>query len=754
MATEKDPSIFHDRGTVGNADELDEYGVWVKSEPQELGADDAVGGDFIEPALPDIEDLTDIDLDASFGESGSPASEAPEPQKADVSKELDESPEQSIIGDMDFEEISASDFGFGDEEPSSAKSNAVSAEAAINSGDEITELSMEDFLDGEEFSSQPIIEKPVSSDEEAPIAMDLDFHDGLAEELSLEAEPEEFVFEDIEQITPTEESSPPVAVEAVSEFDDFLNELSGSEAPKQAAATEATVYSARPEDAVPAASTSFTVDIETPIESVETDFSPVGETEDIVFDNSNDSSLDFSVGEDSVEAPTLVSVEDPIFNADDNLDLVDSIATLNLAADEDSANNENANLEEDIPQISEQEVSSSDSLSEESLDQVELSSPVNLDKPTQPNMTVEAPSNETSRMDLSTQLLMRIADELSSIKTEIASLKTELAAVRGSQLVNETDETVDEKKAENAKGFFDDEEDETIALTGDELDNILNTADFTEETGDSVVEASDFSSELENVQEEEFLSDRTDLIDGDIDLEESEKEVEFESETTVNEAFEGEPEELLRLREDGVQPMSEAPDNPEYLSDDDAIQEISLSEASEDKTLEDDLISVDTVLEEDAVNFSPTDSFDSSDIEIPMMDDSDTEPELTNDGIELELDGSTLSDELEQQETELESIEIEPIEQTISDEFAAAELENTEALANEVIQEEVVVDSKQTSSSEELSDLPNGLRGEIKSVLSYMDQLLESLPDEKIEEFARSDHFETYKKLFEELGLA
>jgi hypothetical protein len=34
-----------------------------------------------------------------------------------------------------------------------------------------------------------------------------------------------------------------------------------------------------------------------------------------------------------------------------------------------------------------------------------------------------------------------------------------------------------------------------------------------------------------------------------------------------------------------------------------------------------------------------------------------------------------------------------------------------------------------------------------------MDKLLESLPDEKIEEFARSDYFDTYKKLFSELGL-
>ena len=50
--------------------------------------------------------------------------------------------------------------------------------------------------------------------------------------------------------------------------------------------------------------------------------------------------------------------------------------------------------------------------------------------------------------------------------------------------------------------------------------------------------------------------------------------------------------------------------------------------------------------------------------------------------------------------------------------------------------------------------LPSHLKNEIKSVLAYMDQLLESLPEEKIEEFAKSEYFDTYKRLFEELGIS
>ncbi|MFW5695003.1 MAG: hypothetical protein ACOCYB_07525, partial [Alkalispirochaeta sp.] len=56
-------------------------------------------------------------------------------------------------------------------------------------------------------------------------------------------------------------------------------------------------------------------------------------------------------------------------------------------------------------------------------------------------------------------------------------------------------------------------------------------------------------------------------------------------------------------------------------------------------------------------------------------------------------------------------------------------------------------------SAASISDLPDDLKQEIRSVLSYMDQLLEALPDDKIEEFAHSEHFEVYKRLFEELGL-
>ena len=49
--------------------------------------------------------------------------------------------------------------------------------------------------------------------------------------------------------------------------------------------------------------------------------------------------------------------------------------------------------------------------------------------------------------------------------------------------------------------------------------------------------------------------------------------------------------------------------------------------------------------------------------------------------------------------------------------------------------------------------VPEETLAELKKLLGYMDRLLESLPEEKIDEFARSEYFELYRKIFEFFGL-
>lgn len=49
--------------------------------------------------------------------------------------------------------------------------------------------------------------------------------------------------------------------------------------------------------------------------------------------------------------------------------------------------------------------------------------------------------------------------------------------------------------------------------------------------------------------------------------------------------------------------------------------------------------------------------------------------------------------------------------------------------------------------------IPEKSLEEIKSLLGYLDRLLESLPEAKIDEFARSEYFELYRKIFEFFSL-
>jgi hypothetical protein len=51
------------------------------------------------------------------------------------------------------------------------------------------------------------------------------------------------------------------------------------------------------------------------------------------------------------------------------------------------------------------------------------------------------------------------------------------------------------------------------------------------------------------------------------------------------------------------------------------------------------------------------------------------------------------------------------------------------------------------------SPLSGQMVSDLKRLLSYLDKLLESLPEDRIDEFARSEYFELYRKVFERFDL-
>jgi len=283
-------------------------------------------------------------------------------------------------------------------------------------------------------------------------------------------------------------------------------------------------------------------------------------------------------------------------------------------------------------------------------------------------------------------LLQKIEQELSLIKNELSSLKSELAELRKSKGV------MAEPDLQESHGFFDEEEDETIALTGDELNNILNTADITEEVADSESDTPeiviDKSTNDSDSDFDDFTTDEITLneVPTDITWDENPESIEATPEVAVNAMDELEEEIVLDI-----------PDMDSFTNDNIPIEEIELDLQDEDNTEDFDLESIETM---------PTDEI---------------ELEISNDDILLE-DTDTFMD-LSTEEIELDYEEPTPKAPAVTDKNS-------------------------------MQAIPENLKNELKSVLAYMDQLLEALPEDKIKEFANSDYFNTYKKLFEELGLA
>ena len=104
--------------------------------------------------------------------------------------------------------------------------------------------------------------------------------------------------------------------------------------------------------------------------------------------------------------------------------------------------------------------------------------------------------------------------------------------------------------------------------------------------------------------------------------------------------------------------------------------------------------------------------------------------------------------------TSEEVIQEEPVETEETDEENFAEVDNLDNAISESNLDYLTTKEKDSSVEDSSANVSTDLKQDIKSVLLYMDQLLENLPEEKIIEFAKSDEFVTYKKLFNELGLS
>lgn len=349
----------------------------------------------------------------------------------------------------------------------------------------------------------------------------------------------------------------------------------------------------------------------------------------------------------------------------------------------------------------------------------------------------EAGEEKVVTNDKSTELLMLIANELSSIKNEITTLKTEFAGYKA--MPTESSPEIREPEIpvqkENSGFFSDDDTDETIALTGDELNNILITADFTEEKS---LDDESVAPEGDTV-DSEMPSGSIDVVAPTFDADGGEEVPE-----TLPDGILDAPDFEASFPPVDVSHVTTVEDETGYLEGSDIAEPDLDNVAIEEPDLEIIDFEDEKLEEPELAEFN----LDLSEIESEFP----AEQEVSK-SVEVDV-SSPVSDFMP---PEPEAVVTEDFTESAVEESSVAEASAEEAPADEVPSDEIIPTVDTTVSAPPtagVAALPGDLKDEIKSVLSYMDQLLESLPEEKIEEFARSEHFEVYKKLFEELGIS
>ena len=781
-----------------DTNELDNYGVWVKKPPKDI-MPDTDGPDIIDDSFSldsldaDLPDFDSIDTSAGL--------------ETDVTEPVFDIPSEDALDDP----FAGVDFGSNDETQASAPTAEAPEVAEDNfSLDEIT-------LDDIDFDTEPVSETSAESttSAEATEEVSTDFEITENPETSLETETVDIDLDSMEDgeidldnflsdDSSTSSSSSEETVDLSSfgmddsstdsvNLDDFLD--GGEFSDLNSTGTGTTQKSDEIVDEDPL-NINLSFDETANSFSIEDDSEETSENEERSSDSERSTGDDidtesidlaeFGVDEEN-GLMTMQGPEDAINQAKDetiNYDL-----KVNVDTDEGttvSMSDVIAGTVNKEPEIEEETVT-------EEIVQAE-------DKPVIEEAAMSAAGQ---------QILQQLMGELTSLKNEIKDLKSELTDLKS----QESEISIESPAEEENTGFFTDGgDDDTIALSGDELDNILNSAEFLEETA-STEETEDTTS---TVTEESIIIDQIDEpVISEVTKEEiaEPEEVIAEPEEITEPEVIAEPEEVIAEPEEITEP--EEIIEPEEVTEPEVIAEPepeikTVSNGQFATTIDEDVFSDNSIFEEPAddnviiedpvIEESITEEADiekteeitaeneiseelPDEIEIPRIEDISSDSEiLVSDDSSLTIDTTGIDDEITispidemfEDDTSIESnltsdklsyisedkdnpVKTEsPAEESIGDlDLPSPSLDDIdeEPVIEETLIEEPI-ESNVISEPAPNGEIPGDLKQEIKSVLSYMDQLLENLPEEKISEFAQSEHFVTYKKLFQELGLS
>ena len=599
-----------------------------------------------------------------------------------------------------------------------------SDETIALSGDELSNIvnSSDIYEDDKDSQEETVTEEPVVEDSVEPVDEELSINETA---LDFQEEPNK-----------TQENSLPSDEEnAIPESEDFINE-----------------------ETIENQETPLSSDEETPIlESEDFVNEETSENQETTLPTDEENTILES--EDSLKNEMDFNDENPFGSVNESIEIpeeVDSQSDLSIDIDDTS-------LEEpDLNQIDEEE-------SEDiSIPKIQDFSP--------DDMFVESSSNEDFIQSVSASSSEETKDSTLLETTETSSEQNEISSDEVIEIpeISNADDTIlsEETKEENAEEISEEINEEPVLESEISEETIENKNDDIFETSGDSNNDEMFNENIFDTTEnaEEPLNDSEPVLPEQSDdefkpldsvVKEAEKDI-FEEDSS-----------------DGYisEIMSEEPSIQESLSDENVDY---LSKNDEDITQEQDSF----VSEEDSGTLTLDELEDvsqgiSETEETEYLDDSSSDKTETEDIFEENL--SQVQDDtkevvdaqeekgnpeiLEQIQDEIPTVAsiteglTEPEENVFEKTFgeeSGSDFTTPESSVN--IEDAIEIENPEDNSLTQIeetndNELSKDIKNDVKSVLLYMDKLLESLPDEKIREFAASEQFETYKKLFDELGL-
>lgn len=800
MASEKKPSIYSDRGTIGSSDELDEYGVWVKSEPRVLSSDGSEVSDDSDAVLPELgADFEGEAFGAGFGAMELPDLEIPDDGAGGGAEEA--AFEDFSIPDDDLNVGDGADDGvdedaFEDFEVEAAESAGDLEELAgseadfedfsipddnLNAGGGVDEAAFEDF-EAEAAESADDLEELAESDadfEDFSISDDnLNADDGADEAVfeDFEAEAAESA-DDLEEIPAGEADFDDLAADDVMPADldsDAVYEAEGfTEIPIEEFEEPAAELTPAPAVCQTDLSTELLMKIAEELSSIKTELSSLKkEFAGIKISSAGEEKADAQHGgffsEEEDEKIALTGDE-----LDNILNTADFTEEAGKDAGADSGEFAGGELESafSFPDAENDSASETFPLAEDS--PPEMLSEDGADIPLETLSDEEDISGDEAGISAEMEAGFAAFDDDLNIEipdSDLDNIEIELSDDDFGNIEGEAGDltAVEDAGLENLVEAKDTEELQQLRVEGaepmtpapDDISyleeeppiEVAETDDFPIDISleENLPEDIDFGDEAFSIDLEEEVPEETSLETPleeapEVEAADDHDHVEDEIAIDLSDAVIDEPDLSTEINEN-------LPQEPDLGVLDDFSDEISIDLSDDDFDLEETADGGELDIADDDLDIADTDGL-VDDVEFDIADDKaagdEFEPIIPEAFAEdADEPGVSLDDDLETAAEELDVLDEPSGDELLPDDYfdSGSAGDSADIPADEVIAEEAEPHG-------ESEGIPSGLKNELKTVLSYMDQLLESLPEEKIEEFARSEYFDTYKKLFKELGL-